>query len=249
MDMDQKIDELATYRYTGTTAMRSRMPSGSGSGSSESSVDGPPPMVDLTGGPLDRMEKPPDLDKMVTPQADQEKTPIKEMPPDSDKKKKTKKNKQAKGGEAAGASTSMPKEAGPTATVLQEALDQLLLTEQLDQEFGKLPEPAPLGVQAPAISLQEVVPMEGERMEEASEAVPPREVWGTTPVLDFTKLSVSAGTPERQEVSTLPVLPPVPEQAALQDIEMAATEPETEDVLGEMELMFGKLKRDLTPAK
>ncbi len=65
-------------------------------------MDGPPPLVDLTGGPLDRTKKPPDLDKMVTmtdaslvmPQA--EKMPIKEMPPSSDKKKKTKKKKKAK---------------------------------------------------------------------------------------------------------------------------------------------------------
>ncbi len=91
MDTDQKIDELVEYGYAGTTAMRSRTPSGTGSGSSESSVDGPLPMVDLTGGLLDRTEKPPDLDKMVTPQADQEKAPIKETPPSSDKKKKTKK--------------------------------------------------------------------------------------------------------------------------------------------------------------
>ncbi len=86
-------------------------------------------------------------------------------------------------------------------------------------------------------------------MEKVSGAMLPREARGMTPVADFAKLSVSAGTPERQEVSTLPVLPPMPEQAALQDIEMAATEPETEDVLGEMELMFGKPARDLTPAE
>ncbi len=86
-------------------------------------------------------------------------------------------------------------------------------------------------------------------MEEASEAVPPREAQGMMPVLDFAKLSVSAGTLERQELSTLPVLPPIPEQAAPQDIEMAATEPETEDVLGETQLLFGKLLRELTPAE
>ncbi len=69
------------------------------------------------------------------------------------------------------------------------------------------------------------------------------------PVADFAKLSVSAGTPERQEVSTLPVLPPILEQAAPQDVEMAVAEPETEDVLGETELMFGKPHRDLMPAE
>ncbi len=64
--------------------------------------------------------------------------------------------------------------------------------EQLEEQFGELPESEP----APAVSLQEVAPMEGKRMEEKSEAVPPREARGTTPVLDFAKLSVSAGTPE-----------------------------------------------------
>ncbi len=106
MDMDQMIDELVAYGYTGTTAMHSRTPSGTGSWSSASSVDGPPPSacMDLTGGLLDRTEKPPDLDKMVMmtdaspvmPQAEQKKTPIEEMPPDSNKKKKTKKKKEAK---------------------------------------------------------------------------------------------------------------------------------------------------------
>ncbi len=86
-------------------------------------------------------------------------------------------------------------------------------------------------------------------MEEASEAVLPREAWGTTPVLDFAKLSVSAGTPERQEVSTPPVLPPMPEQAAPADVEMAMAEPEVRDVLGEMELRFSKPERHLTLAE
>ncbi len=70
-----------------------------------------------------------------------------------------------------------------------------------------------------------------------------------TPVLDFAKLSVSAGKPERQEVSTPPVLPPVLEQAAPQNVKMTMTEPEMEDVLGEMELMFGKPERELTLAE
>ncbi len=45
------------------------------------------------------------------------------------------------------------------------------------------------------------------------------------------------------------VLPPVQEQAALQDVEMAAAEPETEDILDEMELIFGKPSRELMPAE
>ncbi len=47
----------------------------------------------------------------------------------------------------------MQKKAGPKATALQEALDDIALREQLNEQFGMLPEPAPLGVQAPAVSL------------------------------------------------------------------------------------------------
>ncbi len=86
-------------------------------------------------------------------------------------------------------------------------------------------------------------------MEEESEAATPREAQGMTPVADFAKLSVSAGTLERQEVSTPPVLSPVLEQAAPADVEMAAAEPEEGDVLGHMQLMFGKLKKQLTPGE
>ncbi len=117
MDTDQKIDELVAFGYAGTTVMHSRMPSGTGSRLSESSVEGPPPFVDLMGGPMDRLEKPPDLDKMVMltdaslamPQV--EKMPIKEALPSTDMKKKSKKKKKVKEGEVAGASTSMPKAA------------------------------------------------------------------------------------------------------------------------------------------
>ncbi len=77
--------------------------------------------------------------------------------------------------------------------MLQEALDEIVLREQLDEQFGPLAKPAPPGVDAPVVSLQEVAPTEGEWMEEPSEAVPSRESWGTTPVADFAKLSVSAG--------------------------------------------------------
>ncbi len=52
-------------------------------------------------------------------------------------------------------------------------MDEIVLL--LDTLFGPLAEPAPPGVQAPAVSLQEVMLKEGEQMEEASEAVPPRE--------------------------------------------------------------------------
>ncbi len=50
------------------------------------------PFMDLTGGLLERVEKPPDLDRMVTmtdetPEAPQtEKMSIKEMPPGSEKR-------------------------------------------------------------------------------------------------------------------------------------------------------------------
>ncbi len=44
-------------------------------------------------------------------------------------------------------------------------------------------------------------------------------------------------------MSTPSVLLPVLEQAAPADVEMAAAEPEVRDVLGEMELMFGKKRR------
>ncbi len=46
-DMDQRIDQLVAFGYAGTTVMRSRMPSGTGSGLSESSMEAPAPFVDL----------------------------------------------------------------------------------------------------------------------------------------------------------------------------------------------------------
>ncbi len=162
MDMDRQIDDLTAYGYTGHTVMHSRMPSGTKSRSSESrsSVDHPSGLVANLLQP-DTMEKPPDLDKTVTmmdmppvmPQAERKKMPAEEMPPDSDKKKKTKKKKKVKRGEAAGVSASTPRKAGPKATMLQEAMDEIALRELLDTQLGPLAEPAPLGVQAPAISL------------------------------------------------------------------------------------------------
>ncbi len=133
-------------------------------------------------------------------------------------------------------------------------MDEIAVREELDQQFGKLPEPeqpAPLGVQALAVSLQEAAPMEEERMDEESEAAPPREARGTTPILDFAKLMVSML--ERQEVTTPPVLPPVLEQAAPADVEMAeeeteetaTEEPEEGDVLGDAQFLFGKKDNDL----
>ncbi len=115
---------MVAFGYAGTTAMCSQTPSGTGSGSSERSVEGLPLFMDLTGGPMDRTEKPPDLDRMVTltdvspamPQA--EKTPVKETPPSTDKKKKSKKKKKVKEGELAGASTSMPRVPGLKETAL-----------------------------------------------------------------------------------------------------------------------------------
>ncbi len=50
-------------------------------------------------------------------------------------------------------------------------------------------------------------------------------------------------------MSTPPVLPPMPEQAAPADIEMAVAEPEVGDILGEAELMFGKPERYLMLAE
>ncbi len=153
------------------------------------------------------MEKPPDLDKTVmmmdtppvTPQAGQKEMPTEKTLPDSEKKKKTKKKKKSTGEEAVGTSASTLKKAGPKVTALQEARDEIALREQLDAQFGPLAEPAPWGAQAPAVSLQEVALKGGEQMEEASEAVPPREARGTTPVANFAKLLVSAGTWERQK--------------------------------------------------
>ncbi len=87
------IDKLTAYGYAGHTVMHSQTPSGTGSGSSESRVDGPPPLIDPQ---QDETEKPPDLDKMVTmtdmppvtPQAGQKGTPTEQTLPDSEKKKK-----------------------------------------------------------------------------------------------------------------------------------------------------------------
>ncbi len=87
-------------------------------------------------------------------------------------------------------------------------------------------------------------------MEEMSEAVPPREAWGTMPVANFAKLTVSAGMLEWQEVSTLPVLPPVQEQAGPQDVEMAVTGPDMAVLEEEeVELTFGEPPWKLTPAE
>ncbi len=112
---------------------------------------------------------------------------------------------------------------------------QTALRQALDVAFGSLDESAPPGVQAEDVSLQEAVPVEGERMEEASETALPREAICTTPVADFAKLTVSMGMPEWQEVSTPPMLPPVPEQVGPQDMEMAA--PELDSIILEEEVM------------
>ncbi len=88
-------------------------------------------------------------------------------------------------------------------------------------------------------------------MEEESEAAPPREAQGTTPILDFAKLMVSML--DCWKVTTLLVLLPMPQQAAPADVEMAAEETEEmaaeeleeEDVLGEAQLMFGKEEKNL----
>ncbi len=201
----------------------------------------------------DVTEKPLHLDKMitmsvmppVTPQMGQKKTPAEKTLPDSEKKKKAKKKK-SKGGEVAGLSASTEKKMG---------LKETALRQVLNVAFGSLDEPAPPGVQAEAISLQEARPGEGEWMEEMSEVIPPRESRGMTPVADFAKLTVSVGTPEWQEVSTPPVLPPVPEQAGPQDVEMAVPGPNTivlEEEEAEVALeepTFGVPRRRLTPAE
>ncbi len=98
-DTDERINKLVTFGYAGTTAMCSPMLSGTGSGWSECSVDGAPPLVNPTDEPMDDMEKLPDLDKMVTmtdetpemPQA--EKTPVEEMSTGSRKKKSKQRRK------------------------------------------------------------------------------------------------------------------------------------------------------------
>ncbi len=83
-------------------------------------------------------------------------------------------------------------------------------------------------------------------MDKDSRPAPPRDARGTTPVMDFARLMVSM--PERWKVTTpsvLPVLTPVPEQAAPADVEMAAEEPEEEDILGDAQVMFSKKEKDL----
>ncbi len=100
-DTDERIDKLVAFGYAGTTAMHSPMLSRTGSGSSEGSMNGAPPLVDPTDEPMDDVEKPPDLDKTVTmtdemletPQA--EKTPVEEMSTGS-KKKKSKQRRKAR---------------------------------------------------------------------------------------------------------------------------------------------------------
>ncbi len=69
-DTDTQIDRLTAFAYTGTTAMKHRvhMTSGSGSGSSHSGGEmPPPPLVDLTGDtpPPEPAEPAVDLDKML----------------------------------------------------------------------------------------------------------------------------------------------------------------------------------------
>ncbi len=207
-------------------------------------MNGPPGLADLQ---PDIMEKPPDLDQTITvsamlpatPQMWQKKTPTEKMPTNSEKKKKAKKKK-LKGGEVAGLSMSTAKKMGPKEATLKEALDEVMLRDVLDVALGVLDEPAPPGVQVEAVSLQEAAPVEGEWMEMVDEAAPPREARGMTLVADFARLTVSMGMPKRQEVSTLPVMPPVPEQAGPQDVEMAAPEPDTvileEDAAGTPEV-------------
>ncbi len=54
-DMDEQIDQLKAFAYIGTTAMKhmALMGSRSGSGSSQSGGEVQPPLMDLTGGPLE----------------------------------------------------------------------------------------------------------------------------------------------------------------------------------------------------
>ncbi len=135
-------------------------------------------------------------------------------------------------------------------------MDEIAAQEDLEWDFGKLPkseQPAPPGAQAPAVVLQETAPTEEEQMEGDSEAAQPREAWGTMPILDFARLRVSML--DHREVTTPPALlealPPVPEQVAPVNVVMAADEvameePEEEDVLGEVQALFGKKEKDLT---
>ncbi len=129
-DTDERIDKLVAFGYTGTTAMHSPTLSGTGSGSSQSSVEAPAPFIDLTGGPLERAAKPLDLDQTVTsmdemPEAPQaEEMPIGEMPTSS-KKKKSKQRRKVKREGAAEASTSTPRVPGPKEAAFQEAMDEI----------------------------------------------------------------------------------------------------------------------------
>ncbi len=133
-------------------------------------------------------------------------------------------------------------------------MEEIQAREDLEQQFGKLPEPeqpAPPGVQAPAVVLQET-PMEEEQMGGDSEAALPRDARGTTPTMDFARLQVLMQ--DRWEVtSPTPVitLPPVPEQVVPDEVEMAAEEAATEEpekewsVFGEVQAFFGKDEEDL----
>ncbi len=105
------------------------------------------------------MEKPPDLDKMitvlatlpVTPQTWQKETPTDKTPTESEKKKK--KKKKSKEGEAAGLTTSMARKVGPKEAALREALDV---------SFGKLDEGmVAQAAQALGVPLHDVAPVEG----------------------------------------------------------------------------------------
>ncbi len=138
--------------------------------------------------------------------------------------------------------------------MLQEAMEEIAVWEDLEQKFGELPEPeqpAPPGVQAPAVVLQQT-PTEEEQTGGDNEAALPRDARGTAPIMDFARLTVSML--EHQEVTSLTPqieLPPVPEQAAPDEVEMAAEEvvseePEEEDGLGEVQALYGKDEKDLT---
>ncbi len=147
LDTDERVTQLVAFAYVGTTAMHQTLPSGSGSGLSESGREAPPPFVDLTGRPLERAKKPPDLDKTITETGEAamdasemetsetpqpEETPVSETSTGS-KKKKSKQRRKAKWEGAAEPSTSTPRLPGPKEAVLQEALE-VIEKEQDDAE-------------------------------------------------------------------------------------------------------------------
>ncbi len=262
-DTDEQVDHMALLCHVGLPTMRQLMPPSSGSATGSSSKSGgeqplaPPPPPDSTSKPTEQPVQP-DLDATIV--MDQE------TPSGSKTKKKSKMK----------AKTSTSTEHGVKAGALKDALKELAKSQEkeveqmemgspqteeekakeaevrqhLEKAFGKLPESGqltPSGAQAPDVSLQEVpAGLEEERPEE--DVTQPREARGTTPInLELDKLHVSM--PWCAEVVTpIPVvtLPPVIEQVASEEVEMAAA-PAQEQVAPEVETAAPPVTEQVVP--